>query len=84
MTHLPRDSQEEIRFSETGPVPFASSTSLNPQFRGWSRVGMRRSVGLCPPQRSWHQGAGGDCHTKERACLLKNDPNLEGLVPQRQ
>lgn len=83
MTHLPRHSQEESRFPETGPVPFASSTSLNPQFRDWFRVGMGILVRLCPPQHSWHQGAGGDCHTKERACLLKNDPNSEGLVPQR-
>lgn len=82
MTHSPRDTVRRRSYSQKWVLsPLHPAPPLGIL---WSRVGMERLVGLCPPQRNWHQGAGGDYHTKERACLLKNDPNSEVLVAQRQ
>lgn len=84
VTDLPRDTVRRGSYSQQ-QVPSFLHPASPLGLQGLVQSGnWKTTMGLGPLSSAWHQGAGGDCYTKARACLLKKDPNPGSLVPQRQ
>lgn len=74
MTHLPRATQGVCERSQAPQRPVLCPFHLAPApGLSWTPPGFRGNITAgrqsCAPKHSWHQGAGGACHTKSRPCF---------------